>query len=154
MLLLKLCAWASMWIGAVSAWTSRPRLFLIAGGIALAAHVGLSFARVHGWSHSAAMEATALQVEAVSGFRSGGGLWFNYLFLAHWAWVAWRWDHLGRFGRRVWWGGFLFMGFNAAVVFVPVPARWLGVAWTAFAVASALRDGRRRGPSGSAGQPA
>lgn len=154
MLLLKPCAWAALWIGAASAWGPRPRLFWLAGGILLAVHVGLSFGLVHGWSHDAAMEATARQVEAVTGFRSGGGLWVNYLFLALWAGVAWRWETLGQLGRRAWWAGFLFMGVNAAVVFVPGPARWLGLAWTVFAGASAIRACRPRGDSGSPGQPA
>lgn len=150
MLLLKGFAWAALWIGAASAWARRPCHFWIAGGLCLAVHVGLSFGLVYDWSHAAALRATALQVEAVTGFRSGGGLWFNDLFLALWIWVAWRWESMGRRGRGVWWSGFLFMGFNAAVVFVSGPARWMGLAWTLFAGVSAVRDLRRRDPSGSA----
>jgi len=144
MLLLKLLAWAALWIGALSAWVWRPRLFWIAGGVCLLVHAILAFAQVHGWSHAAAVEATAIQVESVTGIRSGVGLGFNYLFLALWISVALRWETLDRRVRMAWWLGFLFMGFNAAVVFVPPSARWGGVVWTVFAAASAVRDLRRR----------
>lgn len=141
--LLKLTVWAALWMGVLSAWVRWARWCWIGGGVCLAAHVALSFHEVHGWSHDAAVVATAKQVEAVTGMRSGSGLWANYVFLAGWAFVAWRWDRIGLVGRRVWWGVLLFMGVNAAVVFVSGPARWVGVLWTVVAVVSAWRCVRK-----------
>lgn len=131
--------WVALWLGAASAWIRPARAAWITGAGFLGLHVVLAFHLVHQWSHAAAVEATARQVESVVGFRSGEGLWINHLFLAGWTWVAWRWDALGQRARRLWWACFLFMGFNGAVVFVSGPARGFGIAWFLFSLVSAGR---------------
>lgn len=137
---LKGLAWAGLWLGAASAWVPAPAWVWRAGVLLMTAHVVHAFGSVHGWSHEAAVEATARQVESVTGWRFGAGVWANHGWVALWWWVAMRWPRLTAGWRRAWWASFLFMGFNAAVVFVPGPARWLGWAWTAAAVAGMSRS--------------
>ena len=50
----------------------------------LIVHVLAAFHFEHGWSHSAALEHTAEQTSRVTGVNWGGGLYFNYAFLALW----------------------------------------------------------------------
>jgi len=94
------------------------------GVFAFVAHVAAAFHYFHHWSHHEAYEATALETAAVTGWKSGVGLWLNYLFTA--AWLA---------ETAVWWqrptacwpgprgvsialhGTMLFMIVNATVVF-------------------------------------
>jgi hypothetical protein len=80
------------------AWLGGPRsargwpLWCWAAGIALCAtHFALAFEVRHGWSHAAAIRATAAQTAAVYGIDWGGGFWVNYVFLAVWAVDAWHW---------------------------------------------------------------
>jgi len=87
-LLLKASIWAALGFGVLSAWVRRDRECWILGGVCLWVHAALAFHGVHDWSHAAAVEATAAQVAAVTGWRSGGGLWVNYAFLLTWAGVA------------------------------------------------------------------
>lgn len=138
-LLLKATILAALWFGVLSAWVRRDRECWIVGGVCLWVHAALAFHAMHGWSHAAAAEATAAQVAAVTGWRSGAGLWVNYAFLLTWAGVAWWWNQIGRTGRLVWWAVFLFLGFNGAVVFAPTGSRWLGILWTPAAGAGVLR---------------
>ncbi|MCW5560134.1 MAG: hypothetical protein KIT22_20135 [Verrucomicrobiae bacterium] len=114
---------------------SLARMLNTAGCAAFLAHVAAAFHFHHGWSHAAAYEATALQTAEFTGWHWGGGLFVNYLFAALWlAEVAWRWGSPDNHRRRPRWrnglarGGFLFMIFNGAVVFVRGPARWYGLA--------------------------
>lgn len=140
--LLKASIWAALGFGVLSAWVRRDRECWILGGVCLWVHAALAFHAVHDWSHAAAVEATAAQVAAVTGWRSGGGLWVNYAFLFTWAGIAWRWNRLGRTGRLVWWSLVLFLGFNGAVVFAPTGSRWLGILWTLAAGGAVLRLSR------------
>jgi hypothetical protein len=112
-------------INARAAWTMGCLLFLT--------HVASAFAYFHDWSHAAAYAETARQTAEMTGFRSGGGLYLNYLFGVAWLGaVAWWWRAPGSFlGRPRWvrglWHGFmLFMIFNGTVVFGNGPARWFG----------------------------
>lgn len=136
---MKVLAWLALGLGAGSAWMPSSAWAWRAGWALMTAHVLVAFGDVHGWSHSAAWDATARQVEAVTGWRSGSGLWANYAFLLTWLGVAVAWPRLGLGWRRAWGGLFLFMGFHASVVFVAWPMRWLGLAWTALAVAGMAR---------------
>ena len=140
--LLKASIWAALGFGVLSAWVRRDRECWILGGVCLWVHAALAFHAVHDWSHAAAVEATAAQVAAVTGWRSGGGLWVNYAFLFTWTGIAWRWNRLGRTGRLVWWSLVLFLGFNGAVVFAPTGSRWLGILWTLAAGGAVLRLSR------------
>jgi hypothetical protein len=140
--LLKASIWAALGFGVLSAWVRRERAFWLLGGVCLWVHAALAFHAVHGWSHAAAEAATASQVAAVTGWRSGGGLWVNYAFLIAWVWVAWQWNGLGRRLRLGWWAVVLFLGFQGAVVFAPPGSRWIGVLWTVAAAASVRRVAR------------
>jgi len=110
----------------------------------MAAHATWAFAGIHRWSHDAAREATARQVEAVTGWRLGSGIWVNYAFVIAWSWIAWAWPRMNQEGRRAWRACFLFMGFNGAVVFVHGPARWMGIAWTVAAITSCATSWKDR----------
>lgn len=98
------------------------------------AHVACAFAFHHSWSHELAYADTARQTEAVVGRRFGAGLWFNYLFSVLWiADVVRLWcrrdskEALGGWVGMVWRGMFLFIVFNATVVFENGAVRWLGL---------------------------
>ena len=87
----------------------------------------------------------------LTGWHWGGGVFFNYLFLASWtADVAWWWASPTSFRRRPWWldaavRAFLwFLFVNGAFVFVRGPARWLGLLAAAMVAATWYR-GRGRG---------
>ncbi len=114
-----------------------------AGALMCAAHFVAVFHWHHGWSHADAVAATARQMETVFGVPWGGGVWFNYAFLALWASDALAWAHdppsATRPPSRVAWlrrGGYALMIVNASVVFVPWPTRLAGIllcaglAWT------------------------
>ena len=104
-------------------------------------HVGCAFQFFHGWSHAEAYRHTADQTYATTGWRWGGGLFFNYAFTLFWTldvsaiWLAGggtrararkpraRKPRARKLGA-LWLGFFLFMVFNAAVVFEQGPTRW------------------------------
>jgi hypothetical protein len=125
------------------------------GALAALAHIALAFHVHHGWSHAAALADTARQTAAVTGRGWGGGVYVNYLFAVLWpADAAWWWRDAASFHRRprgldAAVRGFLwFMFLNGAFVFVPGPARWLGLG-AAAAVAAAWYRGRGRGTAGT-----
>ncbi len=100
-----------------------------AGAILCAAHMVLAFAVRHGWSHRAALDATALETQAVYGVAWGAGLYVNYVFLAAWLaeavwWRAAPGSYFAR-SRRVTWmlRVFYFIVLvNASVIFA---TRWI-----------------------------
>ncbi|RLS34905.1 MAG: hypothetical protein DWH81_14860 [Planctomycetota bacterium] len=113
--------------------------FWTAGLVGLAVHMVCAFHFLHHWSHSAALKHTALRTFEVTGWSWAGGLYINYAFLLFWIWEAvrlWR-ESLGLAPvaslrwRRLVHSVFLFMMFNATVVFGP----WH---WTVAAVAFGL----------------
>lgn len=113
------------WLDAVS----------LAGLTLLIVHIALAYGVRHGWSHDAAVRATADQTAAVYGLDWGGGLYVNYLFALVWAIDAWQWSvSPGAAAARppaLHWALRLFYGViivNGAVIFVPGPRRGLGVA--------------------------
>lgn len=106
-------------------WTAGCGMFLL--------HVVCAFHFYHSWSHRAALKHTAEQTAAVVGVEWGGGLYFNYLFMAIWmadlaAW--WRGGDAYIERRKTYWTVqtiFAFMMFNATVVFGPLFWRWAAV---------------------------
>jgi hypothetical protein len=145
------------WVGAewrrtlARASPTSGRLAWTAGALAALAHTALAFHVHHGWSHAAAMAETARQTAALTGWRWGGGVYFNYLFLLLWlADTAWWWLDAAAFHRRPRWfdaavRAFLwFMFVNGAFVFVRGPARLGGLAAAAL-VALTWYRGRGRG---------
>jgi hypothetical protein len=123
-----------------------------AGTLLCAAHMILSLAIRHGWSHHAALDSTAVQTDAVYGVAFGAGLYVNYIFLG--AWIAetawWRFRPRSYFTRAapITWAlrAFYFIVLlNAAVIFA---TRWIfGLAlmsvlvwtWTPFCTSSRCR---------------
>lgn len=94
----------------------------------LLVHVLAAFHFEHGWSHLAALQHTAEQTARVTGINWGGGLYFNYAFLALWLFdlaFLWKASTYRRSAlRRTTDIACIFMVVNATVVFGPV--WWVG----------------------------
>ncbi|MGE0887199.1 MAG: hypothetical protein AB7P14_27060 [Blastocatellales bacterium] len=115
-------------------WQSRARWLSTVGCLGLMAHTICAFHFYHDWSQASALRETARQTAEVTGANWGGGLYINYGFLAAWiADVAWWWRGLNLYRQRhwlitaIWHGFFIFMLFNATVVFKTGWVRWLGL---------------------------
>ena len=120
------CRWPAMarWL-----WTVGCGLFVV--------HVASAFHFTHGWSHAAALEATAEDTEALLGVRFGEGIYFSYAFLVLWVAdvaAAWLGSGVGSSRPMVWNLGLavhaylFFIAFNGAIVFESGPTRWAGLA--------------------------
>jgi hypothetical protein len=115
---------------------SLARVAWSIGCLAYLVHVALAFEIHHDWSHGAAFQSTLERTESTTGFRTGFGLYLNYLFTLVWITDAVYWWLAGvtSYRDRPAWinltlhGFFLFMIFNGAIVFTNGPARWLGIA--------------------------
>jgi hypothetical protein len=117
-----------------------------ATGLLLAlVHTLLAFALVHGWSHDAAVRATAAQTDAVFGLAFGGGVYVNYLFFAVWAADAVWWRLAPRDYKRppgVTWtlrAFYLVIILNAAVIFAAGWRRAAGLVLIAALVGGWIR---------------
>jgi len=125
------------------------RLVWTLGAAFFAVHVVSSFQVFYRWSHAVALDETARQVAELTGRGFGAGLYLNYVFTAIWVVdAAWWWrDAAGyrkrsRIGLLLVHGFFLFMIFNATVVFEDGAVRVLGSGVTlvgAIALAKAVR---------------
>jgi hypothetical protein len=100
-------------------------------------HILSAFTFQYHWSHNVAYAQTARQTEALFGIRWGGGMYFNYLFTAIWAFdVFWIWWNAPRYRSRPMWASVVihsflaFMFFNATVIFAHGAIRWFGLAAT------------------------
>jgi hypothetical protein len=128
----------------------RPACWAAAMGLAAyLAHIAVTFQFAHGWSHAAAEAHTARRTLDVVGFEFGGGIYVNYAFTALWALEAtWQIAWPVHWTSRAWWitaavrGIFLFIIFNATVVFGVGPVRWFGAA-VCLAIALTIPGGRR-----------
>jgi len=116
-------------------WLGRARLAWTIGCIALVLHAASAFNYYHHWSQHSAYLETARQTKEIFGLDWGGGLWINYGFIA--AWIIdnilwWRGLPASRSRPRslvlAWHAVFLFMVFNATVVFKTGVLRGLGLA--------------------------
>lgn len=107
----------------------------LAGAFLSVVHTLCAFGFFHDWSHRLAVEDTARQTDDLLGFRFGGGLYFNYLFVAIWTvdslwWIA----NPESYETRSSWIGFavigylLFIAINGTTVFESGISRWGGVA--------------------------
>lgn len=125
--------------GATLAWAGaeclRSRLLWTVGAVLAVTHSAAAFAVFHGWSHRAAAAATAQQTAALTGLSWGGGLFFNYAFIAIWtADAIWWWisprgyQSRSRTIDRVVRGFLFFMFVNGAIVFADGWMRVLGMA--------------------------
>ncbi len=115
-------------------WQARARWAWTLGCLGMLAHVACAFHVYHNWSQTSAYRETARQTAEVFNFNWGGGLYINYAFIAAWVLdVIWWWRGLAAYNRRpryvvlAWQGFFLFMVFNATVVFKTGVLRWLGI---------------------------
>jgi hypothetical protein len=137
---LALAAFAAAEAGRRPAFERRPPArwspaLSFAGLALLVVHIILAYAVRHGWSHEAAVRATAEQTAAVYGLDWGGGVYVNHLFAAVWAIDAWHWRAAPgaaaarspaiQWARRIFYGVIIV---NGAVIFVPGPRRFLGLA--------------------------
>ena len=117
-----------------SRWDSATRVLWTIGVVSLIGHFICAYQFYHHWSHELAYIDTARQTDEVTGLNWGGGLFINYAFLAIWAIdVSWWWLRgLNSYRTRPWplvaaWHGFfVFMLFNATVVFKDGVVRWVG----------------------------
>ncbi|MFM8471335.1 MAG: hypothetical protein ACKODH_15470 [Limisphaerales bacterium] len=155
-LLLRATAWLSFaaYVGGTMAGIRSPggrtfRCVWLAGALLLLVHLLAAFHFKHHWSHAAAYADTARQTREVAGLDWGGGVYFNYLLVGLWlADAAVRLvapELLHRFVRVALTGFYAFMWFNAAVVFVRGPMRWVGAA--AFVLLAAFAWRRSRQPA-------
>lgn len=115
-------------------WQARARLVWTVGCLGLIAHTICAFHFYHDWSQASALRETARQTAEVTGSNWGGGLFINYAFLTAWAAdVAWWWRGLELYQRRhwlitaVWQSVFIFMIFNATIVFKTGVVRLTGI---------------------------
>jgi hypothetical protein len=129
---------------------SRRRALWTAACILLWIHVACAFQFAHHWSHAEAYAHTARQTDEVVGLDWGGGTYFNYLLMVLWAGdAAWWWLAPRSFRARppiiggILRGFVAFMAFNAAVVFVSGPLRWVALGVMLILGVWAIR--RRRG---------
>jgi hypothetical protein len=125
--------------GATLAWAAaeclRSRVMWTMGALLATTHSAAAFGVFHGWSHRAAVVATAQQTAALTGVSWGGGIFFNYAFIAIWlADAIWWWLSPGTYRARsrtidiVVRGFLFFMFFNGAIVFADGWMRVLGIA--------------------------
>ena len=112
---------------------SAPLSF--AGLALLLVHIAVAYGVRHGWSHDAAVRATAAQTAAVYGLDWGGGVYVNFLFAAAWGVDAWQWSASPAAAAArppsIQWPLRAFYGViiaNGAIVFVPGSRRWIGIA--------------------------
>jgi hypothetical protein len=144
-----LVCWACSHWPPNGAWSS---LLGTAGCLANLGHVLLAFDIVHAWDHDLAYAAVAAQTFEQTGFDTGVGLYINYSFTGMWLLDALSWWLIPRrYARRPrWLDGivqfiFVFMFFNATVVFGKSPIRLLGALLCLMgAIGWAKRNGRQR----------
>jgi hypothetical protein len=124
---------ASTMAWALAEWRRSRTLWAI-GAILATIHSAAAFEVFYGWSHDAAVVATAHQTRAVFGVDWGGGLYFNYAFLVVWlADALWWWIVPRRYDSRppvigaVVRSFLFFMFLNGAVIFADGWMRVLGI---------------------------
>lgn len=120
------------------AWTVGCLCYLV--------HVACAFHFYHGWSHAAAWRHTAERTAELTGWKWGGGLYFNYAFTALWMadTLCWWRSKPSRLYPFVVQPFLFFMVFNSTVVFGHGFARWFGLAGCTLILAFWLAMRRRR----------
>lgn len=121
---------------------SRRRGWWTAAYLLLVVHVLAAFHFVHHWSHAAALAQTVEETAAVTGWRFGGGVYFNYALLVVWGadvLAVWLQVPRPKWLRAAVQAFVAFMMLNATIVFEAGPLRWwalgavgaLAVLWVA-----------------------
>ena len=126
---------------------SIARWFYTFGWAWFVVHVAVAMHVAYGWSHAAAITATAADVERVTGTADGRGYWVNYAFLVLWLVDVGWWWRAGLDGYRRRSAGLAgslfailaFVTFNATVVFPTGPIRWVGALVTVALIGLAVR---------------
>ena len=113
----------------------RRRVLWTLAAVLMLVHSIAAFATIYGWSHQTAVEATARQTRAVTGFASGSGIYVNYAFLLLWLGDAiWWWLTPEQYETRARWISWFIRGFvwfmflNGAVIFADGWMRAIGAA--------------------------
>src|SRR5262245_4069304 len=98
---LAIVAWAAaQWLRALRR-SAAAHVAWTCGAVSLVAHVVLAFHLVHGWDHAAAERAVARETFERTGISWGGGIYFNYAFVAVWLIdAAWWWLAPRRYEAR------------------------------------------------------
>lgn len=129
------------------------RVLWTCGAAAFLVHAVAAFHTVYSWSHEIAWQSTAEQTAELTGWRSGSGLYLNYLFGLLWLIeVCWWWAQPISYARRPRLVAdglelfFLFMILNGAVVFASGPVRWLGLVATAVTLLALVLPSRESMP--------
>jgi hypothetical protein len=92
----------------------------LTGGVLAIVHALLALAIRYHWDHALAVRETASQGAALYGFAWSGSIYVNYVFLAVWIALAWRW-------RNWFWRLFvLVMVVNGAILFARPGTRPFG----------------------------
>lgn len=104
------------------------------GAILLVVHIILAMGVYHHWSHDEAFAHTARRTAELTGWNWGGGIYFNYVFLALWiADALWWWINPTSYLRQPRWIEILIQGYlafitiNATIVFGQGAVRWTSV---------------------------
>jgi len=123
--------------------TGRRPIVWLAGAVICWAHIAIAMGARYGWSHAAAVAATARQTAAVYGLDWGGGVYVNYVFAGVWlADALWLVVSPGRWASRprvVNWSLGLFyvvIIVNAAIVFASPSGRVAGLLLAAIGIRS------------------
>ncbi|QEF97933.1 hypothetical protein Mal15_19790 [Stieleria maiorica] len=113
---------------------ARQRVYCFAwlfGSVMITLHILASYGLAYGWSHAAAIAATAKESERVTGIRAGWGVYVNLAFAAIWMGYSTAMAIRGRrwqgIDRAVFWFTAAIV-LSATVIFETGPVRWLSVA--------------------------
>ena len=114
---------------------NAPRWCWTSGVVLLAVHIVAAMGVYHHWSHDEALAHTAQRTAELTGWNWGGGIYFNYAFLALWAADAlWWWAKPSSYLHRPRWielliqGYLAFIAINATIVFAAGAVRWTSAA--------------------------
>ncbi|MCO8125097.1 hypothetical protein NHH03_25400 [Stieleria sp. TO1_6] len=125
----------------VYAWT-----WLI-GALCVCVHIAASYGYVHHWDHAAALQATAIESQRVTGISAAWGVYVNFAFAMIWLFYSAAMLRLRR--RLAGWDTavFLFTGgivLMASVVFESGTVRWMSLAgFAVLAVISLTGRGKK-----------
>ncbi len=105
------------------------------GAILMAVHIIAAMGVYHHWSHDETIAHTARRTAELTGWNWGGGIYFNYAFLALWIFDAlWWWINPTSYLQRPRWIEILIQGYlafiviNATIVFGAGAVRWTSIA--------------------------
>jgi hypothetical protein len=104
------------------------RMAWLTGGALAIVHAVVALAIRYRWDHALAVRETARQGAALYGFAWSGSIYVNYVFLALWIALAWRWRNW------IWRLFVLVMVVNGAILFARPGARPFGALLVALLV--------------------